>query len=184
MTPSWRSGSPISVNIPGISDPVTTFQAWKTAARVHTLPAAVVPVVVGSALAQSDGVFRWDVVPLCPGGRVGNPGGGQFRQRRLGCASGGRYRRAGRTTEDGRNWTDHGEADVGRSGGGAGDSRWRRYCARSDRRTDDPGHRRCVRCRDARLCRWPISVRVPRVRRGVRLPLLRRGGHGGQPVHL
>ncbi len=61
MTRSWRSGSPISVNIPGISDPVTTFQAWKTAARVHTLPAAVVPVVVGSALAQSDGVFRWDV---------------------------------------------------------------------------------------------------------------------------
>ena len=61
MTPSWRSGNPISVDIPGISDPVTTFQAWKTAARVHTLPAAVVPVVVGSAIAQSDGVFRWDV---------------------------------------------------------------------------------------------------------------------------
>jgi 1,4-dihydroxy-2-naphthoate octaprenyltransferase len=40
---------------------VTTLQAWKTAARVHTLPAAVVPVVVGSALAQADGVFRWDV---------------------------------------------------------------------------------------------------------------------------
>ncbi len=61
MTPSWRSGNQISANIPGISDPVTTFQAWKTAARVHTLPAAVVPVVVGSALAESDGVFRWDV---------------------------------------------------------------------------------------------------------------------------
>jgi 1,4-dihydroxy-2-naphthoate polyprenyltransferase len=39
---------------------VTTFQAWKTAARVHTLPAAVVPVVVGSSLAESEGVFRWD----------------------------------------------------------------------------------------------------------------------------
>ena len=61
MTPSWRSGSQISDSIPGTSDPVTTFQAWKTAARVHTLPAAVVPVVVGSSLAQSDGVFRWDV---------------------------------------------------------------------------------------------------------------------------
>ncbi len=40
---------------------MTTFQAWKTAARVHTLPAAVVPVVVGSALAEADEVFRWDV---------------------------------------------------------------------------------------------------------------------------
>jgi 1,4-dihydroxy-2-naphthoate polyprenyltransferase len=40
---------------------VNTAQAWKTAARLHTLPAAVVPVVVGSALAESDGVFRWDV---------------------------------------------------------------------------------------------------------------------------
>ncbi len=40
---------------------MTTLQAWKTAARVHTLPAAVVPVIVGSALAQGDGVFRWDV---------------------------------------------------------------------------------------------------------------------------
>jgi len=39
---------------------VTTLQAWKIAARVHTLPAAVVPVVVGSALAEADGVFRWD----------------------------------------------------------------------------------------------------------------------------
>ena len=58
--PSWRSESRISVSIPGISEPVTTLQAWKTAARVHTLPAAVVPVVVGSALAESDGVFRWD----------------------------------------------------------------------------------------------------------------------------
>lgn len=40
---------------------MTTLQAWKTAARVHTLPAAVVPVIVGSALAEADGVFRWDV---------------------------------------------------------------------------------------------------------------------------
>jgi 1,4-dihydroxy-2-naphthoate polyprenyltransferase len=40
---------------------VTTVEAWRTAARVHTLPAAVVPVVVGSALAEADGVFRWDV---------------------------------------------------------------------------------------------------------------------------
>lgn len=36
------------------------FSAWKTAARVHTLPAAVVPVLVGSGLAYGEGVFRWD----------------------------------------------------------------------------------------------------------------------------
>lgn len=40
------------------------MQAWRTAARVHTLPAAVVPVVVGSALAEADGGFRWDAF-LC-----------------------------------------------------------------------------------------------------------------------
>ncbi len=42
------------------SSAIGRFQAWKTAARVHTLPAAVVPVVVGGGLAQSDGVFRLD----------------------------------------------------------------------------------------------------------------------------
>jgi 1,4-dihydroxy-2-naphthoate octaprenyltransferase len=39
---------------------VTTFQVWKTAARTHTLPAALVPVLVGSGLAYGDGVFRLD----------------------------------------------------------------------------------------------------------------------------
>jgi len=39
---------------------VNAVQAWRIAARVHTLPAAVVPVVVGSALAASDRAFRWD----------------------------------------------------------------------------------------------------------------------------
>lgn len=61
---SSRSGSPISASIPGITDQVTTLQDWRTAARVHTLPAAVVPVVVGSALAAHDAVFRWDAFLL------------------------------------------------------------------------------------------------------------------------
>ena len=34
--------------------------AWKTAIRIHTRPAAIVPVAVGSGLAVGEGVFRWD----------------------------------------------------------------------------------------------------------------------------
>ncbi len=41
---------------------MTTFQAWKIAARTHTLPAAIVPVLVGSGLAVGDGVFRADAL--------------------------------------------------------------------------------------------------------------------------
>lgn len=39
---------------------MTSFQAWKTAARIHTLPAAITPVVVAAGLAIHDKVFRWD----------------------------------------------------------------------------------------------------------------------------
>jgi 1,4-dihydroxy-2-naphthoate octaprenyltransferase len=39
---------------------VTRLHAWKTAARLHTLPAAIVPVLVGSGLAYGEGVFRAD----------------------------------------------------------------------------------------------------------------------------
>jgi 1,4-dihydroxy-2-naphthoate polyprenyltransferase len=39
---------------------VSRFEAWTTAARIHTLPAAFVPVAVGSGLAAGEGVFRWD----------------------------------------------------------------------------------------------------------------------------
>ncbi len=62
--PSSRSATPTLASSPGISDTMTTFQSWKTAARVHTLPAAVVPVAVGGGLAQRDGVFRWDAFLL------------------------------------------------------------------------------------------------------------------------
>lgn len=37
-----------------------TARPWLLAARPRTLPAAVTPVVVGSALALADGAFRWD----------------------------------------------------------------------------------------------------------------------------
>jgi 1,4-dihydroxy-2-naphthoate octaprenyltransferase len=53
-----------SAGIPGTSDPLTRFQAWKTAARIHTLPAAVVPVLVGGGLALGEGVFRLDAFSL------------------------------------------------------------------------------------------------------------------------
>lgn len=39
---------------------MSRFGVWKTAARLHTLPAAIVPVLVGSGLAYGEGVFRWD----------------------------------------------------------------------------------------------------------------------------
>lgn len=39
---------------------MTRVEIWKTAARVHTLPAAVVPVLVGSGLAYGADAFRWD----------------------------------------------------------------------------------------------------------------------------
>lgn len=38
------------------------FEAWKSAARPHTLPAAVVPVLVGSGLAAGDDAFRLDAL--------------------------------------------------------------------------------------------------------------------------
>ncbi len=41
---------------------MTRFEAWKTASRPHTLPAAVVPVLVGGGLASGEGVFRWDAL--------------------------------------------------------------------------------------------------------------------------
>ncbi len=41
---------------------MTPFSAWTVAARVHTLPAAVTPVMVGAGLAVHDGVFRNDAL--------------------------------------------------------------------------------------------------------------------------
>lgn len=41
---------------------MTPLQAWTVAARVHTLPAALTPVLVGAGLAEHDGVFRIDAL--------------------------------------------------------------------------------------------------------------------------
>lgn len=52
--------TPSSTDSPGTTEPLSGFEAWKTAARPHTLPAAIVPVLVGSGLAYGEGVFRSD----------------------------------------------------------------------------------------------------------------------------
>lgn len=39
---------------------MSRIEAWKTAARIHTLPASVVPVIVGAGLASGDRAFRPD----------------------------------------------------------------------------------------------------------------------------
>lgn len=49
-----------STDSPGTIEPVSSFAAWRTAARTHTLPAAIVPVLVGSGLAYGQDVFRFD----------------------------------------------------------------------------------------------------------------------------
>ncbi len=45
--------------------PPTAVQAWLLAARPKTLPAAVVPVIVGSAIAVADGGFKWAPAIAC-----------------------------------------------------------------------------------------------------------------------
>lgn len=39
---------------------MSSWRSWLAAARAHTLPAAVTPVMVGGGLAYGDDVFRWD----------------------------------------------------------------------------------------------------------------------------
>lgn len=60
MTRFSRSEIRTSPSSPGTTDPLTGLKPWRTATRVHTLPAAVVPVLVGAGLAHGVGVFRLD----------------------------------------------------------------------------------------------------------------------------
>jgi 1,4-dihydroxy-2-naphthoate octaprenyltransferase len=55
----------IDAESPRPSQPITRRQAWILAARPRTLPAAVAPVVVGTALAVRDGAFDVPVAVAC-----------------------------------------------------------------------------------------------------------------------
>ena len=55
----------ISEAIPSPRSTVHSPQSWLLAARPKTLPAAVVPVIVGSAVAIADGAFHWGAALAC-----------------------------------------------------------------------------------------------------------------------
>src|ERR1700691_6264552 len=60
-TPTWRSAPPISPSSPGGPRPVgASGYRWVLGARPRTLPAAVAPVLVGTAVAGGAGpVWAW-----------------------------------------------------------------------------------------------------------------------------
>src|SRR5687767_6288354 len=57
-TPTARSASLTSASSRSAPERPSTVKLWLVAARPRTLPAAVAPVLVGTALAQSEGTFR------------------------------------------------------------------------------------------------------------------------------
>src|SRR4051812_3520611 len=57
-TPTARSASPTSASSRSAPDLVGALRLWVVAARPRTLPAAVAPVLVGTALAGTEGTFK------------------------------------------------------------------------------------------------------------------------------
>jgi 1,4-dihydroxy-2-naphthoate octaprenyltransferase len=57
VTPTSRSASPTSASSPAAHS-VSPLRLWFVAARPRTLPAAIAPVLVGTALAASEDVFK------------------------------------------------------------------------------------------------------------------------------
>src|SRR3954464_6232091 len=57
-TPTARSASPTSASSRSAPDPMGALRLWAVAARPRTLPAAVAPVLVGTALAGTEGTFK------------------------------------------------------------------------------------------------------------------------------
>src|SRR4051794_28071392 len=56
--PTARSASPTSASSRSAPDLVSALRLWLVAARPRTLPAAVAPVLVGTALAGTEGTFK------------------------------------------------------------------------------------------------------------------------------
>jgi 1,4-dihydroxy-2-naphthoate polyprenyltransferase len=58
VTPTSKSASPTSASSRSGPSPGSPLKLWFVAARPRTLPAAVAPVLVGTSLAASEGVFK------------------------------------------------------------------------------------------------------------------------------
>ena len=162
---------------------MASLSQWVAGARPRTLPAAVAPVVLGTAAAHLVG--RADValgilalvVALVAAGR------GELRQRLLRRHP--RHRRGpGRPGAPGRP-----AARRPRQRQARGDAlvrRGRRRRARPGgavRGVDHAAARRAGRARRVALHRWRQPLRLPRPRRGLRLRLLRPDGHARHAVH-
>jgi 1,4-dihydroxy-2-naphthoate polyprenyltransferase len=58
VTPTAKSADPTSASSPSDRKRLSPLRLWLVASRPRTLPAAVAPVLVGTALAGSEGVFK------------------------------------------------------------------------------------------------------------------------------
>jgi 1,4-dihydroxy-2-naphthoate octaprenyltransferase len=58
VTPTARSESPTSASSRSARDALSPLRLWLVASRPRTLPAAVAPVLVGTALAGTEGTFK------------------------------------------------------------------------------------------------------------------------------
>ena len=156
--------------------PEATVNHWVAGARPRTLPASVVPVLVGTACAAGEGdVIAWRAIAA--GGRGARaPDRHQLRQRLQRRRA--RHRRgASRPGAAG---------GVGTGGAGRGEAGRLHGLRRGRRRRPRPRprhvvvadrRRRGVHRRRLVLHRRPEAVRLPRPRRGVRVRVLRPRGH-------